>query len=121
MKLVNLLVAMVVAFTSLNLVAGEKVVVKDAQDFVATMAGDVAAADLVLQIEDQDAFVAELVAMKVLTAEEASAVLENPEKVLVTEAPAGNASHHYRYRRPYVANPVWWLALLIVLSTPAYY
>ncbi|MEC9281160.1 MAG: hypothetical protein VX642_00505 [Bdellovibrionota bacterium] len=120
MKIINLLLAFVVGLSSLSLSANQKFVVSDAQSFVETLAGDFTTDEIEFAVEDKEAFVAELVDLRLITAEEGQMVFEKPEHVLETAVPTGNASHYHR-RRYLVANPLWWLAALIVLTTPAYY
>ena len=104
--------------------------ITNAQDFVASLEAEIDPKNIIWAVDNKEAFVAELVDLRILSAAEAEQALAEPAKVLQALPPAGNASHYYRYRphrgyyrpyHPYQANPIWWLALLVLLTTPAYY
>ena len=64
---------------------------------------------------------ADLKERKMIRTDLEAQVFENPEALLESIAnPTGNAQHRYRRGGYYYANPVWWLAFIIVISTPAY-
>lgn len=121
MKLLNLFLALTVALSSISLSANQKHVVSDAQSFVELLSGEYTIDDIEYAVQDTEVFLAELVDLRLITAEEAEELMVNPEKVLETAAPQGNASHYFHHHGGfYVDSGLYWAAVIIVIfAVPA--